>query len=185
MDILPVLVPTRDEQGAPARTIVTIWDAAYALGRQPVHLHVSHVGYAYVRTRLFQHTKSVLKTSWVRGILLDDDMLLRNQQQLMDVIQLADKNNWNIVAPYMLKNGLTSLASASGKMLDFEEAVKLPHYTEVPMAGLGFYYGDIPLDYEFHEGAPYEGEDLNFFHETQLKPKLAPIEIKHLKVMAL
>lgn len=183
---VPVIIPTRDEQGAPARTIVTLWNAMRILDMEPVHMHVSHFGYAYVRTAAFRATRKLFGRDIVRGFMLDDDMLLpHNWENLIEVVKVADKNHWNIVAPYMLKNGLTSLAREDGTMLSIDDVNKMDPWSTIPLAGLGFYYGDIPLDYEFHEADPYKGEDFNFFHDKKIELHVAPLEIKHLKMLAL
>jgi hypothetical protein len=72
-------------------------------------------------------------------------------------------------------------------MLTIEEYKTIKPYDQIAMAGLGFYYGDLPLNYKFHaDGKPYLGEDLNFFFDNpDIKPRVAPVQLKHLKVMAI
>ena len=158
----------------------------------PCYIHASCVGYDRVRTSAFQEAKANLekqgiKDDVVRGFLIDDDILLTDEDALHDAVQLADKNHWNIVAPYRTKHGRVCICDETGTMLSVEQFAKLGPYANIPLAGLGFYYGDIPLNYVFHaDGKPFAGEDLNFFYDNKhLQPKVAPIPNKHLKVIPL
>ncbi len=189
--IVPVICPTRDEQGLVARSVAVIWNVLYELGRRPFYIHVSCVGYSKVRTDAFvQAKKDVSKAlgediKIIRGIMIDDDILVTDQNALYKAIITADRANWNIVAPYRTKKDQIVLCKGDGTMLSIEEYKKLKPYDRISLAGLGFYYGDLPLDYEFHsDGKPFLGEDLNFFYDNpQLQPRVAPIPLKHLKVM--
>src|SRR5262245_39904806 len=147
---VPVIVPTRDEQGAVARTVAVVWNVFFSLGRNPLYVHANCVGYAQVRTNAFQEAKQVCGTSKTRGLLLDDDILILNQGELRDAIELADRNNWNIVAPYRTKNNKVCICDSNAEMLEPKDYAKIRPWTVVPFAGLGFYYGDLDLDYTFH-----------------------------------
>lgn len=183
--VVPVICPTRDEQGAVARTVAILWNVIFATQRLPCYVHTSCIGYAHVRTMSFQEARKHVPNDVVRGFLIDDDILLTDEDALYDAVKIADKNNWNIVAAYRTKHGKVCLTDETGTMLTVEQYAKLGPYASIPMAGLGFYYGDIPLTYQFHaDGKPFQGEDLNFWYDNpQLKPKVAPIPNKHLKVI--
>ncbi len=185
VSVCPVICPTRDEQGAVARSIAILWNVIFASQRLPCYIHASCVGYARVRTSSFIEARKHVPYDVVRGFLIDDDILLTDEDALYDAVKLADKNNWNIVGPYKTKHNRVCLTDEKGTMLTVEEFLKMSPYSPIPMAGLGFYYGDIPLKYEFHsDGKPFEGEDLNFFYDNpQLKPRVAPVPMKHLKVI--
>jgi len=189
----PILCTTRDEQGAVAVTIATIYSALYCLRKTPIYIQNGALGYAYSRTILFRDAYQKLKIPRIRGFLIDDDIRFVDQKELERVIQLTDKNHWNVVAPYRAKDGRFTIIKKvplpnSGirtEMLTQTELEKIKPYDEVGLAGLGFYYGDIPLTYAFHEGNPHIGEDLNFFHDNDLHVRLAPLYLEHLKVMPL
>jgi hypothetical protein len=185
--VVPVICPTRDEQGAVGRTVAVLWNAIFASGRLPCYVHASCIGYARVRTDSFKEARKYVDADVVRGFLLDDDILLTDEDALFDAVKIADQHGWNIVAPYRTKHNRVCLTDETGVMLSLEQFSKLQPYAPIPMAGLGFYYGDIPLTYEFHaDGKPFLGEDLNFFYDNpQLKPRVAPIPNKHLKVIPL
>lgn len=200
--VTPILCVTRDEQGAVATTVATIYAALYCLRKTPHYLQTGALGYAKARTNLSQEAMQTYGTKRIRGFLLDDDVRLLDQKRLQAVIAMADKNNWNVVGAYRTKSGRFSIVkrlpdTADGgrrtEMITQEELAAIKPYDKLQvinhdnspgMAGLGFYYGDIPLDYEFHEGNPYTGEDLNFFHDNpSLEARLAPLYLEHLKVM--
>lgn len=184
---IPVICPTRDEQGAVARSVAILWNVIFATGNLPCYIHASCVGYARVRTESFQEAYRSLGVDITRGFLIDDDILLTDENALYDAVKIADKNKWNIVAPYRTKSNRVCICDETGEMLTAEQYAKLGAYAPVPMAGLGFYYGDIPLTYEFHsDGKPFAGEDLNFFYDNpKLQPRVAPIPNKHLKVIGI
>ena len=184
---VPVIVPTRDEQGAVARSVAVLWNVIFSRGKLPLYIHASCVGYARVRTDSFKEARKYLDKDVVRGFLLDDDMLLTDEEALYEAVSIADKYHWNIVAPYRTKNNRIAICDATGTMITPQEFSQMQPYAPIPFAGLGFYYGDIPLTYEFHsDGKPFAGEDLNFFFDNpQLKPRVAPVPIKHLKVIPL
>jgi hypothetical protein len=193
-NVTPILCVTRDEQGAVATTVATIYSALFCLRKTPHYIQTGALGYAKARTNLSKEARKAYGTDKVRGFLLDDDVRLLDQKALEKVIKISDQNGWNVVAPYRTKSGRFSIVRTcppkpSGtvtEMITQEDLAKIKPYDEIEMAGLGFYYGDIPLDYEFHEGNPYTGEDLNFFHDNPwIHPRLAPLYLEHLKVLPL
>ena len=185
--IVPVIVPTRDEQGLVGRTTACLWNVFYSLGREPYYIHASCIGYARVRTDSFIEAKKFCKVDRIRGLMIDDDILSVDQEGIVKAVVKADQMGWNIVGPYRTKNDRVCVCHANGDMMTIDEYKKLKPYDQVSMAGLGFYYGDLPLNYEFHaDGKPFLGEDLNFFFDNQdIKIRIAPVQLKHLKVMAI
>lgn len=186
----PILCVTRGEQGAPGVTIATIYSALFCQRRTPIYIQNGGLGYAHARNVLFRDARQKLGTRLVRGFLLDDDIVLKDQKELERVLAHADKQHWNVVAPYRALNNRFSILKTipvqangtSTEMLTEGELSKIQPWEHIQLAGLGFYYGDIPLDYVFHEGDPYVGEDLNFFHENaHLETRLAPIYLEHIK----
>ena len=55
--IVPVIVPTRDEQGAVGRSVAILWNVIFSLGRLPCYVHASCHGYARVRTDSFKEAR--------------------------------------------------------------------------------------------------------------------------------
>lgn len=187
---LPILCPTRSVQGAMAQTVVKLMNTAYLLKRNPLYVQVSCHGYAFVRNELLKAVKELLpEQKIVRGFMIDDDILIGSEvDELLTAVQIADQNEWNIVAPYRFPEGHWSLCHPPelGKqhMFTDEEFQQGQPWGQVWGAGLGFYYGDIPLDYEFHSDKnPFDGEDLNFFHDLAIRPRVAPLELWHAKTV--
>src|ERR1051325_4480342 len=102
---VPVIVPTRDEQGAVGRSVAVLWNVIFSLGRLPCYIHASCVGYARVRTDSFKEARKDMDSDVVRGFLMDDDILLTDEDALYEAVKVADQNHWNIVAPYRTKHG--------------------------------------------------------------------------------
>ena len=185
--IVPVIVPTRDEQGAVGRTVACLWNVFHSLGKEPYYIHASCIGYARVRTDSFIEARKFCGVDETRGLMLDDDILTVDMDGIMKAVVKADQMGWNIVGPYRTKNDRICICKSDGDMMTIDEYKKLKPYDRVPMAGLGFYYGRLPLTYEFHaDGKPFLGEDLNFFYDfPDIEIRVAPVQLKHLKVMAI
>lgn len=179
-----VCCATRDHKGMVGETAVTLWNVLWQMHRSPVYAQFQGHGYAFVRAGLFTDLKNQYEKDAIRGFLIDDDILLKSDQQqnLKVAIETADKFHWNFVAPYRVADGWTSIAKENGMLLSVEEVrIKAP-FDRIDNAGLGFYYGDLPLTYKFHEDGVFGGEDLNFFHENpQLEPRIVDLNLKHLK----
>ena len=188
----PIITPTRSFQGAMARSISTLYNMFYALGKAPVYLQSTGAGFAAARTASFELTQEVFRGKAVmRGLMLDDDMWVDDAQGLSEIITMADNNGWNIVVPYMLGDNIhMSILEAprEGESIPYkltvDEVADLDEYSKIWAAGLGFYYGDLPLEYKFREGKPWIGEDLNFFCDNpQLETRVAPARVKHAKTL--
>lgn len=184
--IVPVVCATRDARGAVAQSIVTIWNALFLMGREPIYVQFEAHGYAFVRAGVFRQLKQELMTDRVRGIMIDDDILIQDQEGLIKAIATADMYGWNFVAPYRVRDGYVALAHEDGSLYTVAETKALRPWDRVPNAGLGFYYGWLPIDYKFHEDGAFGGEDLNFFWDNQwIEPRVYGLRLKHLKTMAL
>jgi hypothetical protein len=190
----PVICVTRDEHGAPAATIACIYSSLFKNRLSTMYIQNGGLGYAHARNVVFADALDKIQRIKVRGSLLDDDVKLTDQPQLDKIIKYADEKNYNVVAPYRTLGNRLSIVKrippkpngTSTEMLTEEEARQIKPFERIQLAGLGFYYGWIPLDYKFHEGIPYIGEDLNFFEENpQLEPRLAPLYVEHLKTASL
>lgn len=185
---VPVICATRDFQGAVAETIVTLWNALWSMGRVPAYMQFQAHGYAFVRTGVFQGVRKIYNKDQVRGFMIDDDILLKSEAQvpLMEAISTADKFGWNFISPYRVRDGYTSISNAQGQLLRPDEVKALKQFDRVANGGLGFYYGDLPLSYQFHEDGVFGGEDLNFFWDNpQLDVRIFDLKLRHLKTMDL
>lgn len=184
--ITPVVCATRDARGAVAQSIVCMWNALNLMGREPVYVQFEAHGYAFVRSGVFKQLKLELGTDKIRGIMIDDDILIKDQEGLIKAITTADMYGWNFVAPYRVRDGYVALAHENGELFTVAETKALRPWDRVPNAGLGFYYGWLPTTYNFHEDGAFGGEDLNFFWDNQwLELRVYGLQLQHLKTMAI
>jgi hypothetical protein len=130
----------------------------------------------------------------IRALLWDDDLLLPRNLDLriiVDTFKKADENNWNLIANYRVQhtateNGMVNVMMKRKKDDQYsfysdEELVKLKTFDELPdtVSGLGFYYGEINLDYQFHyDDRP---EDINFFRDNKIQLRYLDLRLYHEK----
>ncbi|MEM3264680.1 MAG: hypothetical protein QXH07_01870, partial [Thermoplasmata archaeon] len=136
--------------------------------------------------------------SEVRMLWIDSDIMLKNPMQFSEVIKYAYEKDYNIVGNYhnihgdkvtntIYKRGKTDYMWDSLTDSDIEKLCK-DQNTDYPIiegAGLGFYYGRVPIDYKFHQDK--QGEDFWFytdcdFYQFRLASKL---ELAHWKEIPL
>ena len=183
-----ILVPSRDGRVS-GFTLSFLISCFYNLGYSVFYFQgTGNEGYSISRTNLFLLARDALRVDNIRGFLLDDDIVMRNGlDKLIQSVKIAEDKCLNFVAPYKLINGFSSISKTSKgdpkDMYTWEEAQKIPDWTEVKGSGLGFYYGEIPLTYTFHENENGVGEDLNFFNDNNLKIHCVQLGLKHLKAM--
>jgi hypothetical protein len=85
-----------------------------------------------------------------------------------------------------VRDGYVALAHENGSLYTVEETRQLRPWDRVANAGLGFYYGWLPLDYKFHEDGAFGGEDLNFFWDNPwIEPRVFGLALKHIKSVEL
>ncbi len=147
-----------------------------------------------------------------RALMLDSDMMIKSSaEELAAWFTEADKNKWNLIGNYRtiinrdLEKGITvtNMILRPNKNLYEEEYGRKYYYYENytdkeiaelkfgdslgdSVAGLGFYYGDCPLDYKFY--FDLYGEDFNFFRDMQVKGKefrFIPVKNRHTKSVIL
>jgi len=182
---VPVICATRDFQGAVAETMATLWNVLWQMGRSPTYVQFQSHGYAFVRAGVFANLRKEYGTDVLRGFMIDDDILLKTNKQkaLALAIKTADQFGWNFISPYRTRDGYCAVARENGDLMTVAEVRSLKPFDRVPNGGLGFYYGDLPLTYRFHEDGVFGGEDLNFFYENpQLDLRVVDLELRHLKV---
>jgi hypothetical protein len=192
-DYMPVLIPSLDRR-ASVETISTVVSAIIAYGKNPLVILSSDSGLLLSRTSNFFHLSEILKINKARGFMIDSDIAYITGN-ILEYIKRADKEKVSFVAPYRIFfNGQIKYAlSLNGvDVISEEEFRKLEDWQEIKAAGLGFYYGDLPLEYTFKisgeikKGAHITGEDFNFFLDNNIKPRLAKnIVLGHLKQIVL
>lgn len=203
--ITPIICPTRAYQGAMAYTMLALIGAIHRMHRDPVYIQASAHGYAFVRNKCVATLHDYCKVNnipidngVIRGWWLDDDILIPDLKSIVEVMKEADRNGWNVSAPYLTigsnDNGepvgsiYKHTTEADGKtpkieMMTVEEVNSLQPYQRIDGSGLGCYYGNIYIDYNFHaDGRPFQGEDCNlFWDKPDIELRFAPLVVKHCK----
>ena len=167
--ICPVLIPTVNGS-ADVSTIHVLDTVIRGLNREPVFItSMGNKGISNTRTWLFESVKRLLeangfKDKVARGFIIDSDICLLgpDSQKVFNYVLEADAQKRNFVIPYNFPSGQISVfkENENKNLIMLDKGDALPDYTKC--AGLGFYYGDIPLDYVFHNDVN-AGEDVYFF----------------------
>ena len=141
-----------------------------------------------------------------RALWVEDDIEFVHSQagEIARMITEADKHNWNMVVPYSTgfrdsgeynwvyfkkpdkKKGII------GRPFTEPEIQSLRPFDRINgLGGLGFYYGDLFLDYVWYEGTfngrdrfglpSYSGIDWNYFLDNDIDLRHYPITILHEK----
>jgi hypothetical protein len=132
----------------------------------------------------------------VRGLWIDDDVLIDEPiKRVSDAIREADVRHANIVANYRIpwrddsivnSIGISNEKGDLGHFATKEELDRLKNFDPLPMGshnGLGFYYGDIPLNYRFHYDVM--AEDVNFFRDNKIQLSYVDLKLRHNKNLLL
>ena len=167
-------------------TLKAILEAIYNSQKIPALFHLESTGLVHARNEAMKQLQKYFGDGMVRGFLLDSDIyFVDTMDKLAAEMKNADEKHKNFIAPYKDKMQQWNVWVAN-KRLD-----KLDGFygKVISQAGLGFYYGDIPVSYRFHmvlnhDGDSTDGEDIIFFNENRkLKPYLANLKLAHMKVM--
>jgi len=144
-----------------------------------------------------------------RGLWIEDDIGLAEVQaeEIALMITEADRHGWNMVAPYA--TGFRETGEFNwvyfkmpneetgeiGRPFTEDEIRALKPFDELHgLAGLGFYYGDIYVDYIWYEGnfngrdrfgfPSYGGIDWNYFLDNHIELRHYPVVIYHEKTVS-
>jgi hypothetical protein len=179
------------------KTFRSLLETAQLLGRNYRAIDISgNGGIPQLRTELFKTARRELGVNTVRGLMFDSDIYFNQPDVLADYIMAADASGFDLAADYPhLREQVTSCMELehttyyrekkpglAGTLVPYsdEEYDALPDLAEVSDAGLGFFYGTLPLDYRFHAAA--NGEDINFFLDNEIHPHLMKkLRLGHLK----
>lgn len=160
----------------------------------PVSSSVS--GITAARQYCFDVLAEFFKTTSIRGLWLDSDIRIMDQAATLEAIRYADEHNINIVGNYLRgtvgqedntvyhRQKFTSEDGSIVEKFDIaytnDEIDKMPNYSKVDFAGLGFYYGYLPLTYNFMRDRM--GEDFHFYYDNKLDIRLAKqVQLAHRK----
>jgi hypothetical protein len=198
-DFFFIIIPT----GAGKADIETLWKWSTIpvfLNKRLFPITVYNKGISASRTAAFNTAKNTLDKMGVkhggkiRALLLDDDIILPTNLDLrviVDAFKKADENNWNLIANYRVQhtateNGMVNVMMKRKKDDQYSfysdsDLAKLKTFDELPdtVSGLGFYYGEINLDYQFHyDDRP---EDINFFRDNKIQLRYLDLRLYHEK----
>lgn len=174
-------IPTRDEYMI-GRTIGDISAAAILMKRLPLFLYGVGTNLCAGRDLILKLAKENAGADSCRMLWLDSDIWIRTPAaDIAKYLQEADDKNYNIIAPYRRLDQDSSVNSPDGKPFKWDELGKLEQHQKVLSAGMGFYYGDTPLNYKFYMSGDVS-EDHNFFADNKLEPRIDKrIELYHSK----
>lgn len=179
---LPILVPSQNFRGAVGMTCMSLFQVSRLLKREISYIEGTYKGYVFAMNNLFAHAKQFLGASKIRGLIVEDDIYFCNPDKCAEAILKADEMNWNFLAPYKQPGGEWVVADDNG-CYNNERFSNLKDWDVVPMGGLGFYYGDINLDYKFTENSKYQGHDLNFYYDNKIELRIVDLGLKHIKTV--
>ena len=181
-----LIIPDKDGRVV-AQTLKTVLDTIYIGGHVPAQATVeSSVLIPNVRTEGFKLLRNALQIENARGFLVDSDIYTAfNADTLIKYVEEADKKHYNFVLPYKQLSGNYSIfKDKTFTELTETELSKMKDWQRIEAAGLGFYYGDLPLSYEFRFGTgnKFVGEDIMFFQDNNLKPRIVKsLKLYHIK----
>jgi hypothetical protein len=195
---LPMLTPTRDNTMDDQLTLNCI-SIAQMLKKEYIRVTATASTIHAARSEAFRLLKKSIKeqlgydVSNVRGMLVDSDIRWDGSEnsRIVEEMKKADEGKYNFVLPYRIRDEVSILSKtvntnpqAYHRIPIMQYLTEWENYKDADVAGLGFYYGDLPLDYVFHF-TDY-GEDMNFFLDNNIKPKVVnSINIFHVKKMLL
>ena len=195
---IPMITPTRDNLVDDQLTLNLI-SIAQMLKKEYVRVTATASTIHIARTEGFKLLKRAIAgmgypdTNTLRGFMVDSDIRwdASENEKIAQEVRKADQEGYSFVVPYRIRDN-TSLLSPT---VDTDPVVyhaipiavyfaEWKNYQPADVAGLGFYYGDLPLDYQFR--FTEYGEDMNFFLDNRIKPKVVKtINLFHVKKMLL
>ena len=181
---LSCCIPSRDGQ-AEIATIYTLAAALPAALGRGVSLHVGQAGnIPRARNRAQREAEAAQPDAdpvWC--LWIDTDIVLGVDQTdaVARYIARAEAENVGWVAHYLRADGMSVFAADRARhtrMLTEDEALALPDWSPVSMAGTGLAYLPMPRGYVWH--ADDMGEDMHLWLDTSLEVRFArDIDILH------
>jgi hypothetical protein len=165
-------------ESASVKTVITVLDAMRGLKKEGTIKTVGGKGdFSIVRNKSFELMRAEVNDNVIRGFLIDSDVVTNfSSTELMEYMKYADDHNYNFSVPYPIGYGHIDVMDSNGKEILKSLYDKLKDWDTVYATGLGFYYGDIPLDYTFRSDK--FGEDYYFFKDCDLNLRI----VKSLKL---
>lgn len=170
------------------------------MGKQLMPIISYGKGIPASRTALLKNLKNFLDENKIehkgkaRVLMWDDDLIMDRKYDLKELAETfikADKEGWNLIGNYKVFNeqapgGVTNvMMHTNGDMAKCfytqEEIDKLKTFDVLKdtACGLGFYYGEVDLDYEYHYD--HVPEDVGFFVDNKQELRFVKIKLGHKK----
>jgi hypothetical protein len=171
MDKFYIAIPTPNLTTNGLSLMRAIYTALF-LGREPSVTFSDSSTICTARTSCVETIKKISGHEVERVLWLDSDIMIMNEpSELKQVIEEADKNKYNISGFYNLRDKRGSITGLDKQNIDKEKFNSLNQYDKLLFSGLGFYYGDTPLNYQFKESFN-RGEDYNFFIDNNIELRI-------------
>ena len=186
-------------------TFLNLGDLADRLNREMLFINSSASGIERARTYAFRVLKDGLKklgdespeNKWkklsvkapekVRGFWVDSDIRLETDAMVLkQEIEDADRENYSfsVAYPQLSMSDIIVSENDVERVLMPGEVKNMPNRSKILASGLGFYYGDLYLDYTFRFTG--YGEDVNYFLDNKIDLRLVnSVEVSHVKPMRL
>jgi len=198
-ELFILIVPTSSGKAE----INTLWRLAMLpqlLGRHFFPVTVTGKGVTQARTHVLEQLKHKLDqgkiehNGKVRALWWDDDLIIDPQydlRKLANTIAESDQRGINLIGNYRIQCE-TNSRDMQNVLMHLTPGKKTRCYTDQEIAGLknldplpdtvsgmGFYYGNVFLDYKFH----YDeiAEDVNFFIDQNLELHYSDVQLWHEK----
>lgn len=217
---LPVFLPSHDNRSM-LQTIMTVNHIGLFLQRPIITASCGGLGQAVAMNGMVRNFQAMCARvpdygylvkkhpvngkSYTRALWIEDDIELAPGQasEIANMITKADELGLNIVTPYSTgyrDDGQLNWVyfkkpqgDEIGRPYTAEEIRALQPFDKVDLGGLGFYYGDIYLDYVWYEGTynghdrfnlpSYSGIDWNYFLDNNVELSHYPIFVRHEKTV--
>ena len=203
IESLIVLTPTRDKFRGCRWSVHAVHAAARLLSLDVEYYELDRRSLIECRNDLLELVKQAHpQEDSLRLFWLDDDVLVPNSEDLANFLYNAENLHYNLVAPYRtiqptcIVHGVENWSEGKctctfsychkpdePSMYTREEVSKLKPFAQIEFAGLGCYFGEMPLNYKFRltpEGE--QTEDLNFFVDhPEIVIRHYPLKLRHLK----
>ena len=203
-DFFIILIPTRSNK-MDINTMFMLSAIADGLGKMPLVSTDDSPMIDRTRTRVLRKLRDKLDAvgikygKTVRALWMDDDISLYDSiEHIVEVIKTADQRGINLLANYhnVWTGGTTmntiGVPDANGD-IRFSTNLQLAKYKdydplpEGTVGGMGWVYGDVPVDYVFHFGnvgqpdKEDKGEDVNYFTDNNIPLCFVDLNLKHEK----
>jgi hypothetical protein len=179
------------------KSLTTIIDFCHTINKNLSIVSTANTGISASRNFLFNKLSETFIKNPI-GFMIDSDIEIENSKEFIQKLKYVYENKINVFAPYSFINENEEKISIAKKYEIIEnkvnidlfktkkEFLELKEYTDIYPIGLGFYFGEIPMQYKFQDYG-FLGEDILFWltNKIKLNPKLLKLDLIHKKMINL